>query len=101
MTEQAWLCHIEEYFTEPSSSQSDANSSMETILHSQWAALVDSIHSKLTIQDQRIVVSTLAYFIYDLMTEKVKDYKESFASAVSVSDGPNLPDVEYIFLRLN
>ena len=99
--EQAWLCHIEEYFTEPSSSQSDGNSSMETILHPQWAALVDSIHSKPTIQDQRIVVSTLAYFIYDLKAEKVKDYKESFASAVSVNDGPNLPDVEYIFLRLN
>ena len=46
-------------------------------------------------------MSTLVYFIYDLMTEKVKDYKESFASAVSVNDGPNLPDVEYIFLRLN
>ena len=29
------------------------------------------------------------------MTEKVKDYKESFASA-SVNDGLNLPDVEYI-----
>ena len=74
---------------------------METSLLFLWAALVDSIHSKPTIQDQRIVVSTLAYFIYDLMTEKVKDYKESFASAVSVDDGPNLPDVEYIFLRLN
>ena len=99
--EQAWLCHIEEYFTEPSSSQSDGNSNMETSLHSQWAALVNSIHSKPTIQDQRIVVSTLSYFIYDLKAEKVKDYKESFASAVSVNDGPNLPDVEYIFLRLN
>ena len=30
------------------------------------------------------------------MTEKVKDYKEIFASAVSVNDGPNLLDVEYI-----
>ena len=94
--EQAWLCHTEEYFTEPSSSQSDANSNMETSLLSLWAALVDSIQSKPTIQDQRIVVSTLAYFIYDLKVEKVKDYKESFASAVSVNDGPNLPDVEYI-----
>ena len=78
--EQAWLCHIEEYFTEPpAQAQTSTAISSEVSLHSMWKAVFDSIESKPSLEEQRIVVSTVAYTVYDLMTEKVKDYKINLA----------------------
>jgi hypothetical protein len=48
-----------------------------------WKAVVHSIKSKPSLEEQRIVLSTVAYTVYDLMTEKVKDYKAELASAAN------------------
>ena len=80
--QQAWLCHINEYFTEPMSgapsTSTDAGSSGAN-LHSIWKDIVDEVKNNPSIEEQRIVVSTMAYTIYDLMSEKVKDHKVALA----------------------
>ena len=77
--EQAWLCHIEDYFTEtPITSEK-----VSVSLCSMWKAVVHSIRSKPTLGEQRIVLSTVAYTVYDLMTEKVKGYKTEFATSAA------------------
>ena len=60
------------------STSTDAGSSGAN-LHSIWKDIVDEVKSNPSIEEQRIVVSTMAYTIYDLMTEKVKDHKVALA----------------------
>ena len=65
--EQKWMEHIHGYFTV--SDQTEENS------YSHWQTVIMKCKCKVKINEQRIVISTLAYLVYDLMTEKVKDYK--------------------------
>ena len=45
-----------------------------------WQAVVDKCKCSVNDEDQQIVVSTLVYAVYDLMTDKVKDYKRHIDS---------------------
>ena len=69
--EQAWLNHIDDYFTEPTSTASETN------CYSAWKSVMDKCSSECAcdVGEQRIVVSTLAYIVYDAMTIRVKEYK--------------------------
>ena len=42
----------------------------------------DSFATPPSLQEQRILVSTMAYIIYDVMTEKVRDYKIHLSSSI-------------------
>ena len=81
--EQAGLCHIDEYFTKASAEPPDNSHSTGgagSSLHSTWKAVLDKVNSNPTLEEQRLVVATTAYTVYDLMTEKVKDYKTALVS---------------------
>ena len=62
--EQQWFEHIHEYMAEKGD-QAD-----------MWRTVVCRSKLDVSEQEQRIVVSTIAYHIHDLMAEKVKKYKE-------------------------
>ncbi len=72
------MCHIEEYFTPDQPS-----------LHSMWKAVLEEIVSKPSVEEQRIVVSTIAYTVYDLTTVKVKSYKTDLAATISTDPEPH------------
>ena len=74
--QQAWLDHIENYFTKPEAADEDVN------LKSIWKSVCDSFATPPSLQEQRILVSTMAYSFYDIMTEKVRDYKMHLSSSV-------------------
>ena len=66
-------------------------------------SIVDKSECKLSVEEQRIVVATVAYTVYDIMTEKVMDYKtddlnDSAATCLSVTtnccDSPETVFVE-------
>ena len=65
--EQQWFEHIHEYIAEKGD-QAD-----------MWRNVVCRSKLNVSEQEQRIVVSTIAYHIHDLMAEKVKKYKEDLA----------------------
>ena len=67
--QQAWMEHIHSYFTCPGS-QSTLDS------YTVWQAIVGKCEYSVNDEDQRIVVSTLMYAVYDLMSDKMKDYKQ-------------------------
>ena len=73
--EQAWLMHIEDYFTETTTPPVSSDS------YSVWKSVIDKCDCDCSIKDQRIIVSTIAYIVYDTMTEKEKDHKSQFPSA--------------------
>ena len=62
--EQQWFEHIHEYMAERGD-QAD-----------MWRTVVCRSKLDVSEQEQRIVVSTIAYHIHDLMGERVKKYKE-------------------------
>ena len=62
--EQQWFEHIHEYMAEKGD-QAD-----------MWRTVVCRSKLDVSEQEQRIVVSTIAYHIHDLMGERVKKYKE-------------------------
>jgi hypothetical protein len=73
MFEQRWFSHIEQYFTEPAPETSKSPSGL-------WNNVVERAKlsgADLPVTDQRIIVSTLAYHIHDLMVDRVKAYKET------------------------
>lgn len=64
---QSWFDHINDYFIEPESN---------TECYDAWRKVMESsIHSTCTVEEQRIIVSTVAYMVYDAMTGRVKEYK--------------------------
>ena len=65
--EQLWFEHIHEYMEEKGD-QAD-----------MWRTVVCRSELDVSEQEQRIVVSTVAYHIHDLMGERVKKYKENLA----------------------
>ena len=70
--EQAWMSHINDFFDDSSggcSRQLWKNVMDQTITS-------DKTTSTVSVEEQRIVVSSLMYAIYDIMTGKVKAYKE-------------------------
>ena len=67
--EQAWMEHIHSYFTCPGS-----RSTLDS--YTVWQAVVGKCECSVNDEDQRIVVSTLMYAVYDLMSDKMKDYKQ-------------------------
>ena len=69
---QQWFEHIHEYMAEKGD-QAD-----------MWRTVVCRSKLDVSEQEQRIVVSTIAYHIHDPMAEKVKKYKEDLLAM----DGP-------------
>lgn len=65
--EQSWFTHLESYFTP------------DTCYHGQWNAMAEKCSepgcTTLGLEEQHIVLASIAYSIYDIMTEKVKQYK--------------------------
>jgi hypothetical protein len=59
--EQAWFDHLEDYFTGVNS------------FHEHWNNIMKD--HECVIEEQRIVLASIAYTLYDIMTEKVKEYK--------------------------
>ena len=100
--EQAWLKHIEDYFTEPTVTPTASETSR---CYTAWKTVMEECSDcACDVGEQRIIVSTLAYIVYDIMTSRVKEYKsnmpapqldidEAVASNNS-SDQPVVPLVE-------
>ena len=60
---------IHGYFTHlPNSSSSEER-------YDKWQTVIEKSKCSVSIEEQRIVVSTLVYAVYDLLTEKVNEYK--------------------------
>ena len=68
--EQAWMEHIHSYFSWPT----EVDSTLDSYV--VWQAVVDKCECSVSDEDQWIVVSTMVYAVYDLMTDKVKDFKQ-------------------------
>ncbi len=96
--ELAWFCHIEENFVSQTEQTQTTSHQSQVSLHSMWQDVVKSIESKPSLKEQRIIVSMVTYTVYDLMTEKVKEYKinlaelqeESTVAAVTSTSKSNL-----------
>ena len=80
--EQAWMEHVHSYFTCPTETQSTQDT-----CYVVWHAAVDKCKCNVSDEEQRIVVSTLVYAVYDLMTDKVKDYKKGIDCS-ETTEGP-------------
>lgn len=93
--QQAWFAHMGQYVDGitgvgcPSSDKTartgsgrkvrdnGANSRVEANECKQlWSQFVKSIETPLTEENQRILISSLAFAVYDLMTQEVKQFKE-------------------------
>ena len=70
MFEQARMEYIHEYFDDEKSAENHDHSP-----YSMWKALLENSGYPVVEEEQRIVVSSLAYEVYDKMTERVKNYK--------------------------
>ena len=73
MFEQQFFVFIEEYMDE-SSSQGDL-----------WKTIVSQVYAedKIDTLEQRIIISTIAYHVHDLMSVKVKEFKKDITSETS------------------
>lgn len=83
--EQAWLMHIEHYFTIDVKSDS---------CYSVWKSVMDNCDCDCSIEEQRIIVSTIAYIVYDDMTRKVKEYKSHLQPSQLQIEEPAISLVE-------
>lgn len=63
---------IHSYLTYPTETQSTQDT-----CYVEWHVAVDKCKYNVNDEVQRIVVSTMVYAVYDLMTDKVEDYKKS------------------------
>ena len=72
--EQAWMEHIHSYFSSPT----EVHSTLDSYI--VWQAVVEKCECSVGDKDQRIVVSTMVYAVYDLMTDKVKYFKQHINS---------------------
>ena len=73
---QAWIEHIHNYITCPSETLITHDSCRVV-----WQAVVDKCtECSVSDEEQRIVVSRLVYAVYDLITDKVKEYKKRIDS---------------------
>ena len=85
MFEQKWFSHIEQYFT--------VSTSASNVLER-----ANMSGANIPVKDQRIIVSTLAYHIHDIIVEHVKDFKESLdASTESSSFDVNTETIKLKF----
>ena len=82
--EQEWLIHIEDYFTDCTDTHAVQEPDTDSC-YTAWKCVVDKYDCAFSIDEQRIVVSTIAYIVYDIMTGKIKDYKSSL-SCTSTDD---------------
>ena len=84
MFEQIWFSHIEQYFNH--SAPNPESSHSPSVL---WNVVERAKMSgaNLPVKDQRIIVSTLAYHIHDIMVDRVKAYKESLDAPTESSSG--------------
>ena len=71
--EQEWFQHIHEYMEEDSEQSG------------LWKMVVSRAKVAANKLDQRIVISTIAYHVHDLMTEKVKEFKRELSHSVEQS----------------
>ena len=62
--EQAWMTRINDHFSE------------QEVCSVLWKNVLKKCKCVTTVEEQRIVISTLMYTVYDIMTDKVKRYKE-------------------------
>ena len=69
--EQQFFEHIEEYMDE-SNNQGDL-----------WKTIVSRVKDKIDKLEQRIIISTIAYHVHDLMSVKVKEFKKGITSEMS------------------
>ena len=76
MFEQAWLMKIEEFFTAPVPIDSDS-------CYSTLKLVTEKCKYEASVHEHRIVISTIAYIVYDIMTEKVKYFKSHLATETS------------------
>lgn len=68
--QQQFFEHIEEYMKE-NGVQSDL-----------WKTVVCRVNDVPNQQEQRIIISTLAYHVHDLMAERVKDFKKGLSGGI-------------------
>ena len=82
--EQSWLEHVKDYMyvgraeSETGGAGSTAALTDKTERRRLWSrvtAVASEADSTLDTSEQRIVVSTLCYIVYDLMADKIKGYK--------------------------
>ena len=80
--QQSWFMHISIYFDASTGSESnvDGLDASDTVkLQGAWKMVMDKaieLECALSLEDQRLIVSTLAYIVYDMMCDKVKEKKE-------------------------
>ena len=67
MFEQEWFEHIHEYMKEDSQQSG------------LWKSVVSRAKVVANEQDQRVVISTIAYLMHDMMAEKVKEFKKELS----------------------
>ena len=83
MFEQRWFNHIEQYFTQ--SAPVPVSSHSPSVLWNNVVERAKVSAANLPVKDQRIIVSTLAYHIHDIMVDRVKAYKESLDASTESS----------------
>ena len=102
--QQEWLVNINKYFEvredeEPESPCTDKKE-QQKLWQKVTAAASESGHTVGNC-DQRIVLSTLSYAVYDLMVDKVKDYKVADFKASGASTSIACNDESAITLKEN
>lgn len=87
--EQAWMEHIHNYFNCPATEIQ--NTQDGNCCYFVWQAVLDKCKCSVDDEDQRIVVSTLVYAVYDLMTDKVKEYKKQNVDSLETTTCTDMP----------
>ena len=98
--QQEWMMNINKYVRcEESSTNSDEAATCYTDKeeqHKLWHRVIDTVSKfgcTLDSREERIVLCTLSYAVYDLMVDRIKDYKlqqTPTATAPSTSDTSNI-----------
>ena len=72
--------HIEDYFTETTPVVNPIS------CYSVWKSVIEKCDCDCSIKEQRIIVSTVAYIIYDIMTGKVKEHKSQLPLPIETNE---------------
>ena len=84
--QQQWMVNINKYFIESNDEQGSSGACLcsdRQEQHKLWRKVTEVASLAgytLSIQDERILVSTLCYIVYDLMVDQAKDYKASLST---------------------
>ena len=91
--QQAWIMHINFYIEgEEADDVSGLDNSDKKKMHEVWKAVVDQAKQfeiSIGVEDQRIIVSSLAFIVFDMMASEVKAIKlnsDQFVESTSTID---------------